>query len=95
MLNFRLRSFRKSVFELVSSLFSKEKQRYSCPEGFHDVTDRCYLNTYDTIFKKIRGFLEVVLVIWSIGKKYALNNMTLLVLTALIFAISRNFGTKK
>ena len=47
-------------------IISKAKLRYSCPEGFYDVTDRCYLNNYDTTFKKIRGLLEVILVIWSI-----------------------------
>ena len=44
----------------------KKKGSYSCPEGFYDITDRCYLNHYDTILKKVRGLSEVILVIWSI-----------------------------
>ena len=39
---------------------------YECPEGFNDIRDTCYLLSFDTLFKKIRMVLEIVLVIWSI-----------------------------
>lgn len=51
--------------------FSKKpkssKTQYFCPEGQEDISARkCYLHTYDTPVKQVRGVLEVVLVIWSI-----------------------------
>ncbi len=58
----------------------KPNLSYECANGLTRVDENiCYLHTYDTLLKQIRGMFEVVLVVWSvIYLGIALREMTFL-----------------
>ena len=45
----------------------EEKPVYSCEKDEIGILENpCYMHTYDTLLKQLRGIAEVILVLWSI-----------------------------
>ena len=57
-----------SVIEIPTfNNYASGPKVFHCDEGMIAVFEnQCYLHTYDTLLKQVRGILEVVLVIWSL-----------------------------